>query len=217
MRRSTVLTIVLVAVIGGALIGGWIWENLPPQTIYPGEIRMYNGQPLSAINDFRTEAIKGNQNINITSYTLTITGLVQNQIVLNYDQIVNAHAHYLKVVTLHCVEGWEVTVLWEGVLVRDLLQDAHYNPNAQVLILYSADGYTTSVPISYIVNNNIMIAYKVNNVTLPQGEGYPLRLVAEGKLGYKWAKWIVRMEVSNNTSFRGYWESRGFSNDANWP
>jgi len=52
-----------------------------------------------------------NQDINISTYTLTITGLVQTETVLTYDQIVNTHAHYLKVATLHCVEGWEVTVL----------------------------------------------------------------------------------------------------------
>lgn len=61
------------------------------------------------------------------------------------------------------------------------------------------------------------MAYKVNGLTLPKSEGYPFQLVAEGKLGYKWAKWITKMEVSNDTSFRGYWESNGYSNDANWP
>lgn len=208
---------ILIAVMGGALIGAWILVNLPTQTSYPGEIREYNGQSLSSISDFRNEAIRGNQDINITTYTLTITGLVQNKPAFTYDEIVNAHAHYMKVATLHCVEGWEVKVLWEGVLVKDVLQDAHYNPNAQILILYSADGYATSLPISYMVNNDIMIAYKVNGITLPKSEGYPFQLVAEGKLGYKWAKWITRMEVSNDTNFRGYWESRGYSNDANWP
>ncbi len=217
MKKSTLLTITLIVVIGSAFVGAWIWVNLPTQTSNSEEIREYNGQKLSSVNDFRNEAIKGNQDVNISTYTLTITGLVQNETVLAYDEIVNTHTHYLKVATLHCVEGWEVTVLWEGVLVKDLLQDAQYNPNAQVLILYSQDGFTTSLPISYIVNNDIMIAYKVNGLTLPKSEGYPFRLVAEGKLGYKWAKWITRMEVSNDTSFRGYWESRGYSNDADWP
>ena len=161
--------------------------------------------------------MKRNQDINITTYTLTITGLVQNEAVLTYDQIVNTHAHYLKVVTLHCVEGWEVTVLWEGVQVKDLLQEANYSQNAQILIFYSQDGFTTSLPLSYIVNNNITMAYKVNGLTLPKSEGYPFQLVAEGKLGYKWAKWITKIEVSNDTSYEGYWESRGYDNEADWP
>ena len=217
LNRSTLLTIALIVVIGGAVIGAWIWVNLPSQTSNPGEIRVYNGQQLSSVNDFRNEAINGNQDITISTYTLSITGLVQNEAVLTYDQIVNTHAHYLKVVTLHCVEGWEVTVLWEGVQVKDLLQEANYSQNAQILIFYSQDGFTTSLPLSYIVNNNITIAYKVNGLTLPKSEGYPFQLVAQGKLGYKWAKWITKIEVSNDTSYEGYWESRGYDNEADWP
>jgi len=217
LNRSTLLTIVLIVVIGGAVVGAWSWVNMSAPTSNPAEIRTYNGQPLDSVNDFRNEAINGNQDINISTYTLTITGLVQNDTVFTYNQIVNMNTHYLRVATLHCVEGWQVTALWEGVLVKDLLQRANYSQNAQVLIFYSSDGFTTSLPLSYIVKNNITIAFKVNGLTLPKSEGYPFQLVAEGKLGYKWAKWITRIEVSNDTSFRGYWESRGYSNDANWP
>jgi DMSO/TMAO reductase YedYZ molybdopterin-dependent catalytic subunit len=218
LNKSTLLTIALVLLIAGAIIGGWVWINLPTGTnSATGEIRLYNGQKLSSINDFRPEAENGTPNIDINTYTLTITGLVQNETVLTYDDIVDNHTHYEKVATLHCVENWDVTVLWEGVSVKDLLQDAGYDQNAQILIFYCQDGYTTSLPLSYIVGNNIIIAFKVNGLKLPQSEGFPFRLVAEGKLGYKWAKWVTRIEVSNDTSFRGYWESRGFSNDANWP
>lgn len=217
LKRSTGLTILLIVIIVGALLGGWIWTNLlTGTTTIAGEIREYDGQKLSSVNDFRNEAINGDQHIDNSTYTLTITGLVQNVTVLTYDDIVSKHAHYQKVVTLHCVEGWEVTALWEGVLVKDLLQDAGYSESAQVVIFYAQDGYTTSLPLSYIVDNNITIAFKVNGLILPADRGYPFRLVAEGKLGYKWIKWITKIEVSNDVNFRGYWESNGFDNNANW-
>jgi DMSO/TMAO reductase YedYZ molybdopterin-dependent catalytic subunit len=200
----------------GALFGVWIWFNQPASQNYPGEIRVYKGQPLDSINDFQTEAINGNQDINITTYTLSITGMVPQEIVLNYTQVVNNHPHNQSVVTLHCVTGWQVTVLWEGVLVKDLLEESHYDTNAPILIINCADGYNTSLPIQYVIDNNVMLAYKVNNVTLPKSEGYPFQLVCPGKLGYKWAKWVTSLDVSDDTSFRGYWESRGYSNDANW-
>jgi DMSO/TMAO reductase YedYZ molybdopterin-dependent catalytic subunit len=218
LNRSALFTILLVILIIGTVLGGWTWLNLRSgRTSVPGEIRQYNGQNLNSINDFRTEAINGNQQIDNSTYTLTIAGLVQNETVLTYDDIINEHAHYEKVVTLHCVEGWEVTVLWEGIQVKDLLEEAGYNQSTQVLIFYAADGYTTSLPLSYIINENITIAFKVNGLVLPSGEGFPFRLVAEGKLGYKWIKWLTKIEVSNDTSFRGFWESRGYDNDANWP
>ena len=217
MKRSTLLALLLIFVIGGVLVGAWVWINMPAQTTNPGEIREYEGQQLNSVNDFRFEAIAGSQDLNIGTYTLTITGLVENETVFTYDEIVSAHAHHFDVVTLHCVEGWQVKVLWEGVLVKDLLSDAGYDPDAQILIFYSSDGFTTSLPLSYVVGGNVTMAYKVNGLTLPKSEGYPFRLVAEGKLGYKWAKWVTKIEVSNDTSFRGFWESRGYGNDANWP
>lgn len=58
-----------------------------------------------------------------------------------------------------------------------------------------------------------MIAYKMNNVTLPPERGYPFQLVAESRWGYKWIKWIVGIALSDNEEYRGYWESRGYSNE----
>ena len=119
--------------------------------------------------------------------------------------------------TLHCVEGWSVKILWEGFLLKDLLNEAGIEPKATVVIFRAYDGYSTSDPIDFLLNNDILIAYKMNGLVLPPERGFPFQLVAESKYGYKWIKWITSIEVSTDTSFRGYWESRGFSNDANLP
>jgi DMSO/TMAO reductase YedYZ molybdopterin-dependent catalytic subunit len=55
----------------------------------------------------------------------------------------------------------------------------------------------------------------MNGVTLPVDRGYPFQLVAEDKWGYKWIKWVTRIELSNDRSYRGYWESRGYSLNGN--
>jgi DMSO/TMAO reductase YedYZ molybdopterin-dependent catalytic subunit len=218
-KKVLLLVILAIIVVAAAFLGNWVWTSLTsgPTVSYQGEVRVYNGEKLGSINDFRLEAINGVQYIDISSYRLVVTGLVQNQTVYTYDDIINNHTSYEKVVTLYCVEGWSVRALWQGVLVKDLLEEAGYDQSAQVVIFYAQDGYTTSLPLSYILNNNIMIAYKVNNVTLPATEGFPFQLVAEGKYGYKWIKWITKIEVSNDTSFRGYWESLGYDNNANVP
>ena len=59
-----------------------------------------------------------------------------------------------------------------------------------------------------------MLAYKMNDVILPPERGFPFQLVAESKYGYKWIKWITEIELSNDISYKGHWETRGFSNDA---
>jgi len=55
------------------------------------------------------------------------------------------------------------------------------------------------------------MAYAMNGVTLPPERGFPFQLVAEDRWGYKWAKWIETIELSDNPNYRGYWEQRGYS------
>jgi DMSO/TMAO reductase YedYZ molybdopterin-dependent catalytic subunit len=180
----------------------------------PVEIREYEGVDLSSINAFRENSIIGPQEIDVESYTLRITGLVTNSKNYTYDEVMDRHQNYKKVVTLDCVEGWSATILWEGVLVRDLLAEAEPLANAEVLIFHAYDGYTTSLPIDYMMDNDILMAYKMNDVILPPERGFPFQLVAESKWGYKWIKWITEIELSDDVNYRGYWESRGYSNSA---
>ena len=178
-------------------------------------IREYEGERLSSINDFRENSIEGPQHVDKESYVLKITGLVDNPKSYTYDEVINDLKQYKKVVRLNCVEGWSVTILWEGVLVRDLIEEVNASSNAKVIIFHAYDGYTTSFPIDYILDNNILIAYKMNDVTLPPERGFPFQLVAESKWGYKWIKWITEIELSDDNNYKGYWESRGYSNSGN--
>lgn len=180
----------------------------------PVEVREYEGTKLSSTEAFRENSIKGPQNIDVDSYQLNITGLVEKTGSYTYNEVINNQQHYKKVVTLDCVEGWSATILWEGLLVRDLLTEAGLQPEAKVVIFHAYDGYTTSLPIDYLINNDIIISYKMNEIILPPERGFPFQLVAESKWGYKWIKWITEIEVSDDVDYRGYWEDRGYSNDA---
>ncbi len=185
-----------------------------PKKLYPDEVRNYQGQNLSSISDFVENSIKGTQNINQTTYRLEITGLLDRNVSYSYDEVLAKFQTYQKVVTLHCVDGWSVNILWEGFLVNDLLSQAGVNPNADTVVFYAADGYSTALPLDYIRNNNILIASKMNGLTLPPERGFPFQLVAQSQYGYKWIKWITKIEVTNNPNYLGYWESRGYPNNA---
>ena len=173
------------------------------------EVRDYNGTDLSSINDFRENSIKGPQYVNVTDYVLRITGLVTNERNYSYNEVTGMQS-YLKLVTLNCVEGWSVKLLWKGVLVKDLIGE--FSSSANTLIFYAVDGYSTSFPLDYVIGNNILLAYEMNNVTIPPERGFPFQLVAEDKWGYKWIKWVNRIEVSDKADYEGYWERRGYSN-----
>ena len=184
-----------------------------PTTLPDVEIREYQGEKLGSIDDFRENSIKGPQYVDVEDYTLAITGLVENPIEYTYDEVIDGFDHYKKVVQLDCVEGWSVKLLWEGMLIREILQMAQPTTEANTIIFHAYDGYTTSFPIEYIMDNALLMAYKMNEVLIPPERGFPFQLVAESKWGYKWIKWITEIEFSDDEDYEGYWESRGYSND----
>lgn len=193
-----------------------VFSNTLAQTavtpLKPVEIRQYEGQKLSSINDFRENSIAGPQKVSLKNYRLKITGLVGHQLALTYDQVLSAD-HYSKVLTIYCVEGWDVKLLWEGVLIEDLLAKADVRSDAVAVIFHAADGYTSSLPLEYIRKNKILLAFRMNEVDLPAERGFPFEVVAESKWGYKWVKWVTGIELSADANFKGYWELRGYNNN----
>jgi DMSO/TMAO reductase YedYZ molybdopterin-dependent catalytic subunit len=188
-------------------------ENQPIVQLEPVEIREYQGERLSSLKDFNENAIKGTQRVDINEYILEIVGLVQETKKFSYNEIIDNFEHYKKVATLDCVEGWLVKILWEGILLKDLIGKDNILPKAKIIIFHAYDGYTTSFPVDYIMDNDILLAYKMNEVTLPAQRGFPFQLVAESKWGYKWIKWVTKIEISDDETYRGFWESRGYANE----
>jgi DMSO/TMAO reductase YedYZ molybdopterin-dependent catalytic subunit len=208
-KKIVVLLVILVA--AGVVFAAAELQKDKTVKLSGVEVKNYQGQKLSSVNDFRENSIKGPQYINMSTYHLEVTGLVQNPRNYTYDEVLN-HTSYQKVVTLDCVEGWDVTILWQGILISDILKDVKPLPSGTTVIFTAADNYTTSFPIDYLYNRQILLAYKMNNVTIPPERGFPFMVVAESRWGYKWIKWVTKIEVSNNTDYKGYWESRGYSN-----
>jgi len=205
----TTISIIVIALMG--CVGNNV-NN--PSELEPVEINEYEGQKLSAVDDFRENSIKGPQYLDIGSYQLNVSGLVENPKSYRYDEIIGENQNYKKVVTLNCVEGWSATILWEGVLVKDLIAQSGPLTDANMVIFHAYDGYTTSLPLEYIAENNIIMAHKMNEISLPPERGFPFQLVAESKWGYKWIKWVTEIELSDDVNYKGYWESRGYSNKA---
>ena len=208
---ASFLPILLLGAIAGC--GTRAAARRPAVTLDSAEVSEYQGQKLSSPEDFHENSIKGPQHVDTMKYRLTVTGKVDSTRTYTYGQVVDNHQHYTKVVWLDCVEGWQVKILWEGVLVKDLLNEAGIDSSAKVVIFTGVDGYTTSEPLSYIMDKNIMLACKMNGAPLRANRGFPFELVAEDKWGYKWIKWVTKIELSDDVNYQGYWERRGYSND----
>jgi DMSO/TMAO reductase YedYZ molybdopterin-dependent catalytic subunit len=212
-RKNSVLTIIVVILLASFFILSSCSSKTSEVTTLPGaEVKEYEGENLSAISAFRENSIKGPQHVDISTYQLQVTGLVTQSESYTYDEVINDFDKYKKVVRLDCVEGWSVNLLWEGLKVKDIVKEAQPLSTARVVIFHAYDGYTTSFPIEYVMDNDILLAYKMNDVVIPPERGFPFQLVAEEKWGYKWIKWVTEIEFSDDINYRGYWEQRGYSN-----
>ena len=189
----------------------------PSYTPPAGEVEAteFMGVQLTPISQQRNNALAGTQVINNETYQLVVDGLVDSPLSLSYTDLLS-YPQVSKLADLVCVEGWRFTAKWTGPTLDSIFADAGAKPEAKIAIFYSTDspvGYT-SLELSYIQEGNIIIAVRDNDITLPPDMGFPFQVVADGKWGYKWAKWVTRIELSADTGFRGYWESRGYSNSA---
>lgn len=177
------------------------------------EIREYQGANLDPAIGPYDNSIKGVQYVEIDQYQLVVRGLVDRPLELKYDEVLKLDS-YERLITLYCVTGWDATILWKGVLIEDIMALAGIQSKANTVIFHSVDGYTTSLPLEQIQQKDLILAYSSNGLDLPPELGYPFMVVAEDKLGYKWARWVTEIELSNDSGYKGYWERRGYSNDA---
>jgi DMSO/TMAO reductase YedYZ molybdopterin-dependent catalytic subunit len=154
--------------------------------------------------------------IDLNTFRLEISGLVDSSFSLTWDQITRLSEYQTDTILMYCVEGWEVWGRWEGIRVKDLLDIAGVQPSGKYVLFTGIEGYTTSLSISYLIKYNALLAYNVNSYPLKPEDGFPLRLIAFGKFGYKWIKWVNRLKVIDKSQL-GFWEDNGFPDEANVP
>jgi DMSO/TMAO reductase YedYZ molybdopterin-dependent catalytic subunit/predicted lipoprotein with Yx(FWY)xxD motif len=188
----------------------------PPVSYTPaGEIEAaeFQGHELTPISQQNNNALAGTEYIDMSTYTLTIDGLVDHPLVLTYKDLL-AYPQISQLMDLNCVEGWDFTAKWTGPALSAIFATAGVKTDAKIAIFHTADvpeGYT-SLDLNYINSSGIIIGLKDNDITLPFDRGFPFQVVAMNKYGYKWAKWVTRIELSSDTTFRGYWETNGYDN-----
>ncbi|APE36836.1 oxidoreductase [Nocardia mangyaensis] len=152
-----------------------------------------------------------------TDWQLRIHGMVERERRLDFDDLRSREA-VESVLTLTCVSN-EVggplagTATWTGYRLTDLLDEAGVDPDADMLLSRSIDGFTAGTPLSALGGG--LLAVGMNGEPLPQQHGYPARLIVPGLYGYVSAtKWVVDLEVTRFDRAEAYWTRRGWSAEA---
>ena len=217
LRKKSPWAMVPALVVFALGLGACGSASSEPVGTVPGQVEAteFEGAKLTPIRQQRNNALKGTQVIDPSSYTLTIDGLVDRPLSLSYANL-QAYQQQSWLMDLNCVEGWSFTAKWTGPSLAKILDDAGVEPGAVIAIFYTADvptGYT-SLDVDYLRDNDILLGMKLNDITLPVDRGFPFQVVAKAKYGYKWAKWVTRIELSDDADFRGFWEANGYNNKA---
>jgi len=215
MKGKFIVSATVLVMIFPILLTACVKPDSSPTPTGEVEAIEFMGHELTPISQQNNNALKGTQYIDRATYKLTVDGLVDHPLSLDYADL-QAYPQISQLMDLDCVEGWNFTAKWTGPTLSAIFDDAKVKPEAKIAIFHTADvpeGYS-SLDLSHIYDNNIIIALKDNDITLSADRGFPFQVVAMNKFGYKWAKWVTRIELSSDTSFRGYWESYGYNNNA---
>jgi DMSO/TMAO reductase YedYZ molybdopterin-dependent catalytic subunit len=151
------------------------------------------------------------------SWNLTIKGLVEKPLTINYDQI-KSMPSVEEYVTLECISnkiGGDLisTALWKGVRLSQLLQKAAIKRNVKYVVFRCADGYDVGIPIEKSQMEGTILAYDMNYAPLTPKHGFPVRAIVPGLYGMMNPKWITEIELVDSV-YEGYWQRLGWRNNA---
>jgi DMSO/TMAO reductase YedYZ molybdopterin-dependent catalytic subunit len=167
---------------------------------------------------FRINSVGGTPEFDEATWRLTFDGLFRKPATLTFSEFTDL-PQATRTKDFYCVEGWGVTgVAWQGVTMTEIMKRFDIDPSATHIILHSGDtaGYTDSVTIAEASRDDTLLAHRLNGQPLPPEMGRPLRLVLPGNYGYKYVKWVVRVEAVTlgQQGYLGYWEGYGYPADA---
>lgn len=172
-----------------------------------------NGNTMPADPAYARHAANG-----FADWRLAVDGLVERPLALSLGAI-RAFPTRTQITRHDCVEGWSAIGKWTGVPLKTLLDVAGLRDGARYVIFHCADDfggsrYYESIDLIDAFHPQTILAWGMNDTPLPIGHGAPLRLRVERQLGYKHAKFVMRVEVAStfaNTAGGkgGYWEDRG--------
>jgi DMSO/TMAO reductase YedYZ molybdopterin-dependent catalytic subunit len=137
--------------------------------------------------------------VDSAAWTLRVQGAVADSLELGYGDLDPTGSERA---VLDCTSGWYTVQDWRGVRVADLLDAAESDDDARWVRFTSVTGYRWSLPIAEA--RDALLATHVGDEALRHGHGFPARLVAPGRRGFQWVKWVESVEVRTRPDY-GQW------------
>lgn len=169
----------------------------------------YSDKELTPESGFRVNGKEsGTPKIDTAAWRLHVEGLVAKPGDYTIDQIKSIQKQVENVRHV-CVEGWSMKVKWGGTPLWMFLDGIGADSNAKYLLVECADGYYSPLDMASSRHPQTLLCYEAYGKPLTAEHGAPLRIVCPTKLGYKSAKWITKITVTNIKP-GGYWEDQGY-------
>jgi DMSO/TMAO reductase YedYZ molybdopterin-dependent catalytic subunit len=154
-------------------------------------------------------------------WRLQVDGLVEQPLQFSLEQL-RAMRSRVQITRHDCVEGWSAIGKWKGVPLAEVLEMVQPTSAARYVVFHCADPmdsvgtkYYESIDMEDAYHPQTILAYELNDASLPIANGAPLRVRIERQLGYKMAKYILRLQLVDSLAGigggrGGYWEDRGY-------
>jgi sulfoxide reductase catalytic subunit YedY len=202
--------------LGGILLGGaailagcGVRASRAPQS--PSPVTGASPGPTERAWRWLIRWIRGTPQVDPQEWRLLIDGLVDTRRLFSLDDLRALPQTTLRL-RMKCVECWSAPAEWGGVAGRDLLAQVRPLEGAGYVTLHALDGYTSTLSVEELTADRVIFVLDMDDQELPAEHGYPLRLIAPAKYGYKSVKAIERLEFVDS-HIEGYWEQRGYSNE----
>lgn len=145
--------------------------------------------------------------VNAQEWGLAVGGKVKTPLAYGYEDLFG-FPMVSQVSRLKCVECWSAKARWEGFRFQELVRRAQPDPAAKYVTFRSADSYYESYLLEELLRDRVLMVLRMNDQPLSKDHGFPLRLIAPFKYGYKNIKYITKIEFTDSRD-RNYWADYG--------
>lgn len=223
MSRRELLKLTPVLVVGALTLPrfseellktGLSWTDRAAQSFFNPErlAQIFNNHELTAIEQFPINSYSDYNPANdLENWSLIVEGMVARPGQYTLDQI-KALPKQSQNVKHICIEGWDVIGNFAGARLSDFLQMVGADPAARFVEVACLDDYYTSLDVESCLHPQTLLCWEMYGQPLTLEHGAPLRLHMPVKLGYKSAKYIYSIRVSDVLGKeKGFWEDQGYS------